>query len=244
MTDLILMMLDCFVRSFRTQAAVQAEVIARHQLVVLHRTQKTKRLILRREDRCLCVWLSQLWSGWRSALVIVKPETVIAWHRQGFRRYWRWKTRHGRTRRPGVSKETRDLIKTMSRMNVLWGAPRIHSELLKLGINISTVGKYMVRHRKPPTQTWRTFLRNHLSQLASIDFFTVHTIWFEVLFVFVVLAHDRRPGSSILTSPLIRPQSGPRSRSWKPFLSTPHRNISCEIVIESMDTNSGNKSRV
>jgi putative transposase len=195
MIDLILMMLRCIVRSFRTQAAVQAEVIAlRHQLIVLRRTQKTKRLILRRADRCLWVWLSQLWSGWRSALVIVKPETVIAWHRQGFRRYWTLKIRHGRTGRPRVSKETRDLIKTMSRMNVLWGAPRIHSELLKLGINISraTVGKYMVRHRKPPSQTWRTFLRNHLSQLASIDFFTVHTIWFEVLFVFVVLAHDRR----------------------------------------------------
>src|SRR5262249_15018908 len=116
------------------------------------------------------------------------------WHRQGFRRYWTWKIRHGRTGRPGVSKETRDLIRTMSRMSVLWGAPRIHSELLKLGINISraTVAKYMVRHRKPPSQMWRTFLHNHLSQLASIDFFTVHTIWFVVLFVFVVLAHDRR----------------------------------------------------
>jgi len=190
-----LMTLSCILRSFRTQAAVQAEIIAlRHQLVVLHRTQKTKRLIIRRADRCLWVWFSQLWSGWRSALVMVKPETVIAWHRQGFRRYWTWKIRHGRTGRPGVSKEARDLIRTISRMNMLWGAPRIHSELLKLGLNISraTVAKYMVRHRKPPSQTWRTFLHNHLSQLASIDFFTVHTIWFEVLFVFVVLAHDRR----------------------------------------------------
>jgi putative transposase len=189
------MMLSSLFRSFRTQAAIQAEIIAlRHQLVVLQRTQKTKRLILRPADRCLWVWLSQLWSGWRAALVIVKPETVIAWHRQGFRRYWTWKIRHGRTGRPCVSKETRDLIRTMSRVNVLWGAPRIHSELLKLGIHISraTVAKYMVRHRKPPSQTWRTFLHNHLSQLVSIDFFTVHTIWFEVLFVFVVLAHDRR----------------------------------------------------
>jgi putative transposase len=93
---------------------------------------------------------------------------------------------------PVSRRKVRDLIQTMSRMNMLWGASRIHSELLKLGINISraTVGKYMVRHRKPPSQTWRTFL--HLSQLASIDFFTVHTIWFEVLFVFLVLAHDRR----------------------------------------------------
>jgi hypothetical protein len=184
------------------------------------------------------------WYCSRSALVIVKPETVIAWHRQGFRRHWTWRIRHGRTGRPGVSKETRDLIQTMSRMNVLWGAPRIHSELLKLGINISraTVAKYMVRHRKPPSQTWRTFLHNHLSQLASIDFFTVHTIWLEVLFVFVILRMTV-DGSSILMSPLIRVQSGPRSRSWKPFLLTAHRNISCETVIEYMDAISENKSR-
>jgi len=195
MLDLIFMMLGSFLRSFRTHAAIQAELIAlRHQLVVLQRTQKKNRLILHRGDRCLWVWLSQLWSGWRSALIIVKPETVIAWHRQGFQRYWTWKIRHGRNGRPRVSKEIRDLIGSMSRMNVLWGAPRIHSELLKLGIKISraTVAKYMVRHRKPPSQTWRTFLHNHVSQLASIDFFTVHTIWFEVLFVFIVLTHDRR----------------------------------------------------
>jgi putative transposase len=195
MLDLIFMMLGSFLRSFRTHAAIQAELIAlRHQLVVLQRTQKKNRLILHRGDRCLWVWLSQLWSGWRSALIIVKPETVIAWHRQGFQRYWTWKIRHGRNGRPRVSKEIRDLIGSMSRMNVLWGAPRIHSELLKLGIKISraTVAKYMVRHRKPPSQTSRTFLHNHVSQLASIDFFTVHTIWFEVLFVFVVLTHDRR----------------------------------------------------
>src|SRR5215471_19503642 len=167
MLGLVILTLSFLFWSFRTQAAVQAEIIAlRHQLVLLRRTQNTKRLALRRADRCLWVWLSQLWSGWRSALVIVKPETVIAWHRQGFRRYWTWKIRHGRTGRPGVSKETRNLIQTMSRMNVLWGAPRIHSELLKLGINISraTVAKYMVRHRKPPSQTWRAFLTNHVSQ--------------------------------------------------------------------------------
>jgi hypothetical protein len=93
-----------------------------------------------------------------------------------------------------VSKETRELIRTMSHENAIWGVPRIRSELLKLGIKISeaTVAKYMVRHQKPPSQTWKTFLHNHVSQLASIDFFTVHTIWFEILFVFIVLAHDRR----------------------------------------------------
>src|SRR5262249_49533967 len=125
----------------------------------------------------------------RSALLIVKPETVIGWHHQGFRWYWTWKIRHGRPGGPCVPKETRDLIRTMSRENPLWGAPRIHGELMKLGIKISeaSVAKYMVRNPKPPAQTWRTFLSNHVSQLASVDFFTVYTVRFEILFVFIVL---------------------------------------------------------
>jgi putative transposase len=195
MPNLILMMLSSLLAGLRTQAAMQAEILAlRHQLIVLQRTQKKTRLILRPADRWLWVWLSRLWSGWRSALIMVKPATVVAWHRQGFRWYWTWTVRHGRTGRPTLSKETRNLIHTISQDNPLWGAPRIHSELLKLGIDLSqaSVAKYMVRYGKPPSQTWRTFLNNHVSQLASIDFFTVHTIWFEVLFVFVVLAHDRR----------------------------------------------------
>jgi putative transposase len=178
----------------RSQAVMQAEIIAlRHQLTVLQRNQP-KRLALNRADRCLWVWLSRLWSGWRHSLIIVKPETVIGWHRQGFRWYWTWKIRHGRSGRPRVPKETRDLIRTMSRENPTWGAPRIHGELMKLDIKISesSVAKYMVRSPKPPLQTWRTFLNNHVSQLASVDFFTVHTVWFEILFVFIVLAHDRR----------------------------------------------------
>src|SRR5262249_43175083 len=195
MANVILMLLRSLLTDFLSQAVMQAEIIAlRHQLIVLQRTQKTKRLILGRADRCLWVWLSRLWSRWRSALIIVKPQTVIDWHRQGFQWYWSWKIRHGRSGRPLVSRETRDLIRTIGRNNPLWGAPRIHGELLKLGTNISqaSVAKYMVRHPKPPSQTWRTFLANHVSQLVSIDFFTVHTIWFEILFVFVVLAHDRR----------------------------------------------------
>jgi putative transposase len=189
------MLFNSLLIGLRGQAALQAEIIAlRHQLTVLQRNQKQKRLILNRGDRCLWVWLSCVWAGWRSALLIVKPETVIGWHRQGFRWYWTWKTRHGRRGRPSVPKETRNLIRTMSRQNPLWGAPRIHGELMKLGIKISeaSVAKYMVRHPKPPSQTWRTFLDNHVSQLASVDFFTVHTVWFEILFVFIVLAHDRR----------------------------------------------------
>ena len=165
-----------------------------HQLIGLQRTHASKRVMIRRTDRWLWVWLSWLWAGWRSALIVVKPETVLSRHRKGFRLYWTWKIRRGRAGRPRLSKDTRDLIRTISRMNVLWGAPRIHSELRKLGIKISeaTVAKYMVRHPKPPSQTWRTFLANHVSQLVSVDFFTVHTISLEILFVFVVLAHHRR----------------------------------------------------
>jgi transposase InsO family protein len=137
---------------------------------------------------------SRLWRDWRSALAIVKPETVVAWHRAAFRLFWTWKVRHGQPGRPVVLREVRDLIRKMCRENPLWGAPRIHGELLKLGFNIaeSSVSKYMVRRNKVPSQNWRTFLDNHVQQLASIDFFTVPTIRFQVLYVFLVLAHDRR----------------------------------------------------
>src|SRR3989454_9813975 len=118
MLDLILMSLNFLLPGFRSRAAMQTEIIAlRHQLTVLQRTQKAKRLVLSRADRCLWVWLSRLWSGWRSSLIIVKPETVIGWHRRGFRWYWTWKVRHGRSGRPRVPKETRDLIRAISREN-------------------------------------------------------------------------------------------------------------------------------
>jgi putative transposase len=118
--------------------------------------------------------LSCIWSDWRSRLATVRPETVIAWHRKGFRLVWTWKVRRGQPGRPAVPHAVHDLIRRMSRDNPGWGAPRIHGELLKLGIQIgeTSVGKYMVRRRKPPSQTWRTFLDNHLQQLVSIDFFT------------------------------------------------------------------------
>jgi putative transposase len=173
---------------------MQIEILAlRHQLAVLN-GRTTKRPRLRSADRLLWVMLSQLWAQWRTALVIVKPETVIAWQRKGFRLYWRWKSRAGKSGRPCVSLEIRDLIRQMSTANPLWGAPRIHGELLKLGIQISqaTVAKYMVRQRKPPSQTWRTFLENHVQQLVAIDFMVVPTVSFRVLYVFVVLGHQRR----------------------------------------------------
>ncbi len=186
--------LICLRDCFRNRAVLQAEIIAlRHQLLVLHRSQRDHRLRLKLFDRLVWVWLARLWADWRSALLIVKPETVIAWHRKGFQLYWTWRCRH-RKGRPTVGKEVRDLIRQMSVANPRWGAPRIHGELLKLGIEVSqaTVAKYMVRHRKPPFQTWRTFLNNHMKTLVSADFFVVSTISFRLLFVFVILDHDRR----------------------------------------------------
>jgi hypothetical protein len=110
-----------------------------------------------------------------------QARTVVAWHRKGFRLFWTWKVRHGQRGRPAITREIQDLIRTMCRENPTWGAPRIHGELLKLGIDIgkSSVTKYMVRGRKPPSQTWHTFLENHLSQIVSVDFFTVPTIRFR-----------------------------------------------------------------
>jgi putative transposase len=178
----------------RSRAALQAEILAlRHQLLVLQRTNRKHRLQIRALDRVFWVWLSNLWSGWRSALIIVKPATVIAWHRKGFRLYWTWKSRV-RLGRHHIPRETRDLIRQMSIANPLWGAPRIHGELLKLGIDIaqSTVAKYMVRKPKPPSQTWKTFLTNHLKDTVSTDFLVVPTVSFRLLFVFLVLSHERR----------------------------------------------------
>jgi putative transposase len=178
----------------RARAALELENLAlRHQIGVLQRSA-TRRPGLTAGDRMLWVFLSRVWCDWRSALAIVRPETVVAWHRAGFRLFWTWKVRRGHPGRPLISREVRDLIRKMCRQNPTWGAPRIHGELLKLGIDISetSVSKYMVRSRKPPSQSWRTLLENHLTQMVSIDFFTVPTIRFQVLYVFLVLAHDRR----------------------------------------------------
>jgi hypothetical protein len=141
----------------------------------------------------LWTWLSKTWCGWRSALHIVQPQTVVAWHRQGFRLFWTWKSRR-RTGRPRVPADVRVLIRELSTANPLWGAPRIHGELQKLGLVVgqSTVAKYMRRHPRPPSQTWRTFLTNHASQIMATDLFVVPTVTFRLLFVLVILAHDRR----------------------------------------------------
>ncbi len=177
----------------RSRAALQLEVLAlRHQLQVLQRT-RPRRLRLTKADRWLWMGLSGIWTGWQTPLVIVKPETVIAWHRRGFRVWWAWKTRR-RIGRPTVPADIRALIRTMAQANPRWGAPRIHGELLKLGIDVcqATVAKYLVGRRQPPSQTWRTFLRNHVGQIVAADFFVVPTATYRLLFVLVLLAHDRR----------------------------------------------------
>ena len=190
----LLIVLGGLASIFKTSAQLRLENVAlRQQLVVLRRSAP-KRLRLTSADRIFWVWLRHLWSDWKSVLLIVKPETVVAWHRKGFRLFWRWKIHGGKQGRPRVPKEVRDLIRMMSGNNPRWGAPRIHGELLKLGIEVTepTVAKYMVRRQKPPSQTWRTFLDNHVSNMVSVDFFTVPTVRFQILYVFLVLAHDRR----------------------------------------------------
>lgn len=183
-----------FIRAFMVgQAALAMENLAlRQQLAVLH--QSAKRPRLRQRDRVFRVWLSRLWKNWRSVLVIVQPDTVVRWHRQGFKLYWRWKSRTSKVGRPKIEREIRDLIRHMSRENPTWGTPRIQSELHLLGYTVaeSTVAKYMSHNRKPPSQTWRIFLDNHVRDIAAIDFFVVPTATFRILFCFVVLRHDRR----------------------------------------------------
>jgi len=194
MRTILIPSLHALAAAVRSRAALHLEILAlRQQLAVLHHSS-SKRPHLRPVDRFFWVCLSKLWSGWKDPLIIVKPDTVVAWSRKGFRLFWTWKSRRGRMGRPAVSKDVRDLIRKISLANPLWGAPRVHGELLKLGIDVSqpTVAKYMVRHRKPPSQTWRTFLANHVHNLVSVDFFTVPTVTFRVFFVFIVSSHDRR----------------------------------------------------
>jgi len=174
----------------RSWLSLQLEVVTlRHQVSVYQRLVKRPRI--RPGDRILWAWLSRHWSTWRAGLQFVQPSTVVAWQRRRFREHWACISRHGPPGRPAVSKEIQDLIRRVSRANPEWGSPRIVGELGKLGIEVakSTVEKYRIRSSKPPSPTWRAFLKNHVADLVSIDFFTVPTINFKVLFVLVVLAH-------------------------------------------------------
>jgi putative transposase len=168
-------------------------VALRQQLAVYKRTVPRPRL--RTTDRLLWVGLARIWAGWRRSLVIVTPDTVLRWQRRRFRAHWTKSSGRPAVGRPPVNAEIKALVTRMAVANRLWGAPRIHGELLKLGIQVAerTVSRLMPKRRTPPSQTWRTFLTNHVRDLVSIDFFTVPTAHLRVLFVLVVLLLCRAP---------------------------------------------------
>src|ERR1700690_373301 len=178
---------------FKSRCRLEAEnLLLRHQLnIALRRALPRPRL--HGIDRALLVLMTRLWPSLLGATQVVQPETILRWHRSGFEAFWRWKSRH-RAGRPKIDRGLRDLIQRMSRENPLWGAPRIHGELLMLGFEVaqSTVSKYMARSSKPPSQTWKTFLRNHAEAIAAIDMCVVPTVTFDLLFAVLVVGHGQR----------------------------------------------------
>jgi hypothetical protein len=193
MFGLFCFLLTVLASSFKSKSRLEAENAAlRHQLIVLRR-KVHGRVRLTNNDRWFFVQLYRWYSAILRALVIIEPETVVHWHRAGFRCYWHWKSR-SRGGRPQIETELRALIRQMSIENPLWGAPRIHGELLKLGYEVaqSSVAKYMVKRRGPPNQGWATFLLNHLPEVAAMDLFVVPTIGFDLLYAFVIIRLDRR----------------------------------------------------
>ena len=188
---------NCFrwaTRRLNVVACLTAEnLVLRQQLIVLKRTQNRPQL--KERDRLFWVVMSRTWSGWRDALVIVQPDTVVRWHKRAFKLYWCRKSQAGKRGRPALDSDVTALILKIADANPLWGAPKVHGELLKLGIVVSerTVsGVLRRRKRKPPSQTWRTFIKNHMPDMVGVDFLVVPTIRFRLLFVFVTLSHARR----------------------------------------------------
>ena len=215
MCALLCFILAVLALPFKSKSRLEAENAAlRHQLIVLRR-KVHGRVRLTNNDRWFFIQLYRWFPSILSVLTIIRPETLVRWHRAGFRRYWRWKSRP-LGGRPQIEDDLRALIRRMSADNPLWGAPRIHGELLKLGFEVaqSSVAKYMVKRRGPPSQGWRTFLRNHAPDIAAMDLFVVPTIGFDLLYAFVVCgirgkaasdSDGRRPPNPI--------QSGHRFRS-------------------------------
>jgi transposase InsO family protein len=178
---------------FKSRSQLEAEnIFLRHQLNIALRHAPPRRR-LRWFDRALLVWMTRLWPGLIGMTQVVQPETILRWHRAGFKSFWRWNSRN-RAGRPKIDSGLRDLIQRVSRENPQWGAARIHGELLMLGFEVaqSTVSKYMVRGGSPSSQSWKTFLRNHAEAIAAIDMCVVPTLAFDRLFVFLVLGHGRR----------------------------------------------------
>jgi transposase InsO family protein len=193
MKDLFKLIIGVLASLFRSKAKLAAEILILRQQINVLRRQAPKRPHLNNTDRFLFVWLYHWFPSVLGAIAIVRPETIIRWHRAEFRAYWRWRSRN-HVGRPKVSAELRTLIAEMSRANPLWGAPRIHGELLKLGFEVaqSTVARYMCRHSRPPSQGWRTFLSNHADGIAAVDLFVLPTIAFRILYCLVIIRHGRR----------------------------------------------------
>src|SRR5216684_354877 len=193
MIALIWFVLAVLASPFESKSRLEAEnAVLRHQLIVLRRKVRG-RAQFANNDRWFLIQMYRWFPSILTVVTIVQPETLVRWHRAGFRRYWRWKS-NPRGGRPRIEMELRALIRQMSTENQLWGAPRIHGELLKLGFSVaqSTVGNYMVKRRGPPSQGWRTFLRNHAPDIAAMDLFVVPTIGFKLLYGFVIVRIDRR----------------------------------------------------
>ena len=193
MIGLLSFVLAVLASPFRSKIRLEAEnAVLRHQLIVLQRKLRG-RVRLTNHDRWFLVQLYRWFPSILKVVRIIKPETLVRWHRAGFRSYWRWKSRR-RGGRPQIDTELRVMIRRMSVENPLWGSPRIHGGLLKLGVAVaqSSVAKYMVRRRGPPSQGWRTFLHNHAPDIAAMDLFVVPTIGFDLLYAFIIVRLDRR----------------------------------------------------
>ena len=193
MIGLLCFLLAVLASPFKSKIRLEAEnAVLRHQLIVLRR-KMCGRVQLATGDRWFFVQLFRWFPSILKVLTIIRPETLVRWHRAGFRRYWRWKSR-SLGGRPQIETELRALIRRMGIENPLWGAPRIHGELLKLGFEVaqSSVAKYMVKRRGPPSQEWRTFLSNHAPDIAAMDLFVVPTIGFDLLYAFIIVRLHRR----------------------------------------------------
>ena len=199
MLELLAIVLEAARSAVRSRSDLVIENLAlRQQLAVLARCGRGRRVRMGESDRLFWIALRRVWSRWTEVLVLVKPETVVRWHRAGFRRYWTWLSRHGRlsSGRPRIEKAVRGFVRRMAMENPIWGAPRIHGELKMLGFEVSerTVSRYLPRKRSKPdaVERWRTFLRNHREMIAAMDFFVVPTVTFRVYYVWFAIEHARR----------------------------------------------------
>ena len=236
MIGLLCFVLAVLASTFKSKMRLEAEnAVLRHQLIVLRRKLRG-RVQLANSDRWFLVQLYHWFPSILQVLTIIRPETLIRWHRSGFRCYWRWKSR-SLGGQPQIEMGLRALIRQMSMENPLWGAPRIHGELLKLGFTVaqSSVAKYMVKRRGPPGQGWLTFLRNHAPDIAAMDLFVVPTIGFNLLYAFVIVRLDRR---DLVWINVDANQSDPEnveSRIWRPSIPVIHIAASVAVVISNSE---------